>query len=223
MARKKDQKNIINEKITSNTNTNTNIVNVYTEQIQDPNKANITNGGKKQIIGIIGLIIAIVTLVVSFTIPEVRSYIGLGKTIIPSTSESIMLQPLLFAKGVFRVIQGQMIILKTNEGVAAVKFSFYYEGAGYEWRFVDRHSRVETSGSGILYERYARTKMPSGYYEVIDIGSKVDIIAGKIKFTWSYSNSQSGWIYIDDENINEGSIASLDEKYFDIVILEKYF
>lgn len=164
--------------------------------------------------GLIALIVAIVACVATFTVPEIRDALGLEKQIQPT--EGPLPLPLFIAEGPLRVELGQMLLLATDKGIVLVRFNFYPEGAGYDWRFLASDGDQEIAGSGLLYENYARTPTSSGN-QIVDLGSSLELVIGPMEIEWSYASPTSGWIYF-----SRGSAAAVDEMLFESLELAPY-
>ena len=105
----------------------------------------------------------------------------------------------------------QMIMVATDQGQALIDFIEHGTKdpeAKYRWRYKPSHGE-ETSGTGIVYEKYAPMGKDSpgavnGKFigrHVTDIGSKLFVEAGPIKLKWSYAGPGSGWLYFNPEEM----------------------
>lgn len=97
----------------------------------------------------------------------------------------------------------QAVVISTARGVAAVRFTGVIpEGRKYVYRFRPAGAGDEEKGEGKVFEKYDRKPLnpPGEGVEVIDKGGQLEVIAGKVKLTWSLGSAESGWLYYVPEN-----------------------
>ena len=123
------------------------------------------------------------------------------------------------------VYQNLMLILTTNDGVAAVAFGKEIdEGVTYRYRFLPKGAEKEESGEGKVFEKYRRVPTKDGPQGQVvtgleDLGSKLVLAAGPIKLEWSYSAPGRGWIYYQPEQIR---VQIANAKEFDKADLKRF-
>ena len=106
--------------------------------------------------------------------------------------------------------ENQVLLITTKDGIAAIHFSDFGDMDGvstYEWRFQPTDGSSEAEGSGQVFEKYEATEKEPDHYELKDIGSKLQVVAGPIQVGWSYSSPNTGWIYYDPEHCNTKIIS----------------
>jgi hypothetical protein len=105
------------------------------------------------------------------------------------------------------VYKNLMLILTTNDGVAAIAFGKEIdEGVTYRYRFLPKNGEKETSGEGKVFEKYRRVPTKAGPHGQVvtgleDLGSELVIAAGPVRLEWSYSAPGRGWVYYQPEQI----------------------
>jgi len=163
-----------------------------------------------------GLIVAVATFIVTFTVPEVRLAVGLDTQHPTPSEEPPIPVHLILGKGSVQVRQGQMLLVTTPSGATLLRFIFHPEGAAYEWRYLSSESHLEDTGTGVLYENYERTPTAEGAI-VVDVGSTLSIQAGPLALTWSYRSPSSGWVYF-----TRAGATVLDDTTFSTFNLQPY-
>jgi hypothetical protein len=119
----------------------------------------------------------------------------------------------------------QMLVLATDQGVAAVVFTDKVkegakEGRKYKFRYESKDGKTKESGTGAVYENYKRVpQKEAGKFAVEDLGSELYLKAGPIKLEWSLAEDESGWLYYNPDKVRV-QIASADE--FDKVSLKRF-
>ena len=110
----------------------------------------------------------------------------------------------------------QAMVVTTKDGTAVVVFKQPVddgprEGRHYLFRFIGRDGK-ESRGEGDVYENHQR--LPAGQSgPVVNLGSQLQVVAGRIKLAWSFGSSHLGWIYyVPDESRVQFVNADLFEK-----------
>lgn len=90
----------------------------------------------------------------------------------------------------------EVLFIRSDKGEAWLDFTELGNARGtYQWTYYDRESLAETSGGGVVVERYEAYKIgPVDFLR--DQGSQVNIEAGGITCEWSYCSNTSGWVII---------------------------
>lgn len=115
----------------------------------------------------------------------------------------------------------QMFLISSPQGRAVVDFTHFGtqdSESTYRWRFKPASEHQEISGTGTVYERYARTQTSTNSYDIKDIGSKLTVTAGPFEIEWSYSSTDSGWFYYDSQRMN---IVALPDTDFETALLNQ--
>lgn len=113
------------------------------------------------------------------------------------------------------VYKDLMLILSTEEGVAAIDFEEPIEqGVRYRFRYFPVGDAAETTGTGRVFEKYKRFPNEAGGIQVVDDSGQLWIEAGEIRVEWSFSGSERGWIYYAPEKTRV-QIANSD-KFADV-------
>lgn len=79
--------------------------------------------------------------------------------------------------------------------------AFVFEGTGqkeasYKYRHVAKDGKVESSGSGVVFEKYVPTlDRNATEINVLDAGSATVLKAGSLSIEWSVRSANSGWVY----------------------------
>ena len=94
----------------------------------------------------------------------------------------------------------EMVLLKASHGVLLIDFvELAPEGkhSKYRWRYVPANGGPEKSGTGVVFEKYAKRNVGPDTYEVTDVGSQLAIKAGSFHLEWSSSSPFDAWLYVD--------------------------
>lgn len=100
------------------------------------------------------------------------------------------------------------VIIADGSGVACVTFhcppTVVYGVTGtsdlVEYRFRYRaNDGTETSGHGLLYEKY-KSVVDGADTVVVDEGGKLTVLAGHFQLNWSQGDANMGWLYYAPEN-----------------------
>ena len=100
------------------------------------------------------------------------------------------------------------VILADSSGVACVTFhcpptieygvSATSDLVEYRYRY-RANNGTETSGNGLLYEKY-KPVVDGDNAGVVDDGGKLTVLAGHFKVEWSQGDANQGWLYYAPEN-----------------------
>ena len=92
------------------------------------------------------------------------------------------------------VHRGDLLVLKGTRGIAVVEIkALKGSRAKYRWRFAPPQGGPEESGSGEVYEQYARVQRDASM--VTDVGGELLIKAGPYKIEWSQGGLAHGYVY----------------------------
>jgi hypothetical protein len=141
------------------------------------------------------LSVAIVGLVAILPTPSV------DKPPPPPAPPNVVTPPDRISAPVF--YDGQMLVLTTDDGVAAVAFGKEIDqGVRYRFRYLPANGGKEESGKDKVFEKYKRVpgKKP-GEMGVVDVGSRLMIQPGPIRVEWSMHGKGTGWIYYRPEDL----------------------
>ena len=100
-----------------------------------------------------------------------------------------------------QVKRGKMLYAVSSQGVALIDFTAFgvagygANSAHYRWRFRSNVGGLETSGAGVVYEKYEKIAEgpQKGYLK--DAGSHLALEVGPLSITWSHGGSGAAWIY----------------------------
>ncbi len=100
------------------------------------------------------------------------------------------------------------VILADSTGVACVTFycpptieygvSATSDLVEYRYRY-RANNGTETSGNGLLYEKY-KPVVDGDNTGVVDDGGKLTVLAGHFQVEWSQADANQGWLYYAPEN-----------------------
>lgn len=92
------------------------------------------------------------------------------------------------------VHRGDLLVLKGVQGIAVVEIRpLKGARAKYRWRFAPQLRGAEASGSGEVFEQYARAQRDANV--VMDVGGELLIRAGPYKIEWSQGGLEHGYVY----------------------------
>ncbi len=92
------------------------------------------------------------------------------------------------------VHRGDLLVLKEAKGIAAVEIRpLKGPKAKYRWRFAPQLRGPEQTGTGELFEQYARTQREAS--AVTDVGGELLVKAGPYKIEWSQGGPEHGHVY----------------------------
>ena len=104
------------------------------------------------------------------------------------------------ASDAIRLPQGQVLLIQSPEGKAAIQFTSFGDKDGestYKWRYrAVTAPRTTETGEGKVFEKYNETTVVPAFHRLHDRGSQLNVTAGPFQVEWSYGSKGSyGWIY----------------------------
>ena len=120
----------------------------------------------------------------------------------------------------------EMLLVQDKSGSALIDFTSFGPQDGtssYRWRYQPTNG-VQTNGTGIVCERYARKWTTPTNCMLVDTGSVLNVQAGPVGIKWSYGSSgvlgigAFGWMYCDT---NAAKVAVLPDAEFETYNLER--
>jgi|GEM_PF-4963918 len=92
------------------------------------------------------------------------------------------------------VHRGDLLVLKGVKGIAVVEIKpLKGPRAKYRWRFAPQLRGPEETGTGELFEQYARTQRDVSL--ITDVGGELLVKAGPYKIEWSQGGPEHGYVY----------------------------
>ncbi len=92
------------------------------------------------------------------------------------------------------VHRGDLLVLTGAQGIAVVEIKpLKGSRAKYRWRFAPQLRGPEESGSGDVFEQYARAERNASV--VTDVGGDLLIKAGPYRIEWSQGGPAHGYVY----------------------------
>lgn len=118
------------------------------------------------------------------------------------------------------VKETEMVLLESTEGTALIDFTDFggrNAVSTYRWRFQPSTAGAsEVSGSGVVFEKFEKTKAGFGTKVLDRKRSRLAVTAGRFAVEWSYGSPSSGWLYLDKEKIRATVLSEADFETYDL-------
>jgi hypothetical protein len=107
------------------------------------------------------------------------------------------------------------VVVSSPKGAAMIAVYDSYNGGGgvhYRYRFVLVDGGEEVRGDDEVYWKIERI----GENQFRDLGSRLDVVAGDIRFDWSNRSPYEGWIYFNPSTVQMKRARATDFETMDL-------
>lgn len=103
------------------------------------------------------------------------------------------------------LVSGDVLKVSSGKGVAIIEFIYYgtnsEDSSRFRWQYRTRVGD-ETTGNGLVFEKYEKKEIAPNRYLMIDRGGRTKININEIKLEWSYASSEQCWLYYNASNLS---------------------